>query len=130
LDSSRAVHQSEMPALLGEWRNGAGPLAQRLADAVEHAVERGELLEGWALPSERTLAAVLDISRSTMLRGMELLAKRGVVRRVHGSGTFVAGRSGQAAGAATRAVRSAPETAPSAPRLSCARHTRRGRRWP
>jgi DNA-binding transcriptional MocR family regulator len=93
-----------MPALLGEWRNGAGPLGQRLADAIEHAVERGELLQEWVLPSERNLAAALDISRSTTARGMELLAKRGIVRRVHGAGTYVAGRSGGAAGAATRAL--------------------------
>ncbi|MEY9854751.1 DNA-binding transcriptional MocR family regulator [Catenulispora sp. GAS73] len=104
MDSSRAVHGNEIPALLGEWRNGAGSLAQRLADAVEDAVERGELLESWVLPSERNLAAALDISRSTTARGMEMLAKRGVVRRVQGAGTFVAGRSGAAAGAAASAA--------------------------
>ncbi|WP_194910095.1 PLP-dependent aminotransferase family protein [Catenulispora rubra] len=93
-----------MPALLGEWRNGAGPLAQRLADAIEDAVERGELLHAWMLPSERNLAAALDISRSTTARAMELLAKRGVVRRVHGAGTFVAGRSGAAASTAASAA--------------------------
>ncbi|MEZ0109677.1 DNA-binding transcriptional MocR family regulator [Catenulispora sp. EB89] len=97
MDSSRAVSGHEMPALLGEWRNGAGSLAQRLADAIEGAVERGELLAGWALPSERNLAAVLDVSRSTTARGMELLAKRGIVRSVQGAGTFVVGRSGVAA---------------------------------
>ncbi|MGW3952090.1 aminotransferase-like domain-containing protein [Streptomyces sp. NPDC004752] len=80
-----------MPLLLGEWRNGAGSLAERLAHAIEQAIERGELLEGWLLPSERKLAAVLDISRSTTVRGMELLAERSVVRRVHGAGTYVAG---------------------------------------
>ncbi|MGW4728167.1 aminotransferase-like domain-containing protein [Streptomyces shenzhenensis] len=80
-----------MPALLGEWRNGAGSLAERLAHAIEYAIGRNELLEGWLLPSERNLATVLDISRSTTVRGMELLAERGVVRRVQGAGTYVAG---------------------------------------
>ena len=81
-----------MPALLGEWRTGAGSLAQRLADAVDQAVERGELVEGWTLPAERGLSSALDISRSTTVRAMELLRQRGTVRRVQGAGTYVAGR--------------------------------------
>ena len=96
MDSSRTVHHTELPALLGEWRNDAGPLAQRLADAVEQAVERGELLESWRLPSERDLAAALSISRSTTARAMQILAKHGTVRRVHGAGTFIANRTNRA----------------------------------
>lgn len=90
--SVRIVSVSEVPEVLGEWRNGVGSLAERLAAAVEQAIERGELLETWRLPSERDLASVLGVSRSTTVRSMELLAQRGAVQRVHGSGTFVAGR--------------------------------------
>lgn len=89
--SSRSVHVSEILATLGEWRNAAGSLAERLAAAVEQAIERGELPENWRLPSERDLAASLGVSRSTTVRSMEILAERGAVHRVHGSGTFVAG---------------------------------------
>lgn len=105
MDSPRTGHRHELPALLGEWRNEAGSLAHRLACAIENAVQRGELLEGWALPSERNLATALDVSRSTTARAMELLAERGIVRRVHGAGTFVAYRPGaSAAAASSRAV--------------------------
>lgn len=89
--SSRIVNTNEIPELLGEWRNGTGSLAERLAVAIEQAVERGELLQHWRLPSERDLASVLGISRSTTVRSMEILAERGAIQRVHGSGTFVAG---------------------------------------
>jgi len=91
LVSLRTINVSEIPELLGEWRNGAGSLAERLAAGVEQAIERGELLEHWRLPSERDLARELGISRSTTVRSMELLAERGTVQRVHGSGTFIAG---------------------------------------
>jgi DNA-binding transcriptional MocR family regulator len=104
LDSSRAIRQDELSALLGEWRNGAGPLAHRLADAIGSAIERGELLEGWALPSERNLATALDISRSTTARAMELLAQRGIVQQLHGAGTFVAARPGGVAVEAIQAM--------------------------
>jgi len=79
-----------MPALLGNWRSGIGPLATRLARAIEDAAYRGELAEGWSLPSERSLADVLDLSRSTVVRAMDQLAEHGTVRRAQGAGTFIA----------------------------------------
>jgi DNA-binding transcriptional MocR family regulator len=91
LVSTRATQLAEMPALLGEWRNGSGSLAERLATAIEQAIERGELLEGWSLPSERNLASGLDVSRSSIVRSMQILAERGAIRRVHGAGNFVTG---------------------------------------
>jgi DNA-binding transcriptional MocR family regulator len=91
LVSSQSVNAAELRASLGEWRNGAGSLAERLATAVEQAVERGELLENWRLPSERTIADELGIGRSTAVRCMEVLVARGAVQRVHGAGTFITG---------------------------------------
>nr|WSY48848.1 PLP-dependent aminotransferase family protein [Streptomyces sp. NBC_00886] len=79
-----------MSELLGNWRAGGGPLAARLACAIEDAVRRNELAGGVALPSERRLAAMLDLSRSTVIRAFELLTERGTVRRIQGSGTFIA----------------------------------------
>jgi len=91
LVSSRTVDFAELRALLGEWRNGAGSLAERLATAIEQAIERGELLETWRLPSERSIASGLGIGRSTAVRSMEVLAARGTVQRVHGAGSFITG---------------------------------------
>lgn len=76
--------------MLGNWRSGSGPLSTRLARAIEDAAYRGELAEGWSLPSERSLADVLDLSRSTVVRAMDQLAEHGTVRRVQGAGTFIA----------------------------------------
>lgn len=79
-----------MPALLGNWRSGSGPLATRLAQAIEEAAYRGELAKGWSLPSERSLADVLGLSRSTVVRAMEQLVEHGTVRRAQGAGTYIA----------------------------------------
>jgi DNA-binding transcriptional MocR family regulator len=92
LVSSHTVDLDELRALLGEWRNGAGSLAERLAAAVEQAIERGELLETWRLPAERSIAEELSIGRSTVVRSMEVLAARGIVQRVQGAGSFVTGK--------------------------------------
>ncbi len=61
---------------------------QIVAD-IERAVDTRTLTYGRRLPAERTLAAALCVSRGTVVRAFEELAERGVVERVHGSGTFV-----------------------------------------
>ncbi|MFG1710966.1 PLP-dependent aminotransferase family protein [Nonomuraea sp. M3C6] len=90
MSDSRTIHISDIPALLGNWRAGSGALTVRLARAIEDAVHRGELTENSLLPPERRLADALDLSRSTVVRTLDLLTERGIVRRVQGSGTFVA----------------------------------------
>lgn len=90
MTDSRTRRLSDVSELLGNWRADGGPLAARLAQAIEDAVRRNELAEGTALPPERRLADALDLGRSTVVRALELLAERGVVRRVQGSGTFIA----------------------------------------
>jgi len=91
LVSSHTVNPDELRLLLGEWRTGSGSLVERLTAAIEQAMERGELLESWRLPSERSIASGLGIGRSTAVRSMEVLAARGSVERVQGAGTFVTG---------------------------------------
>jgi GntR family transcriptional regulator len=70
--------------------------------SLSHAVARalreriaGERLEpGDRLPSEPELARVLGVSRPSLREGIALLEEDGVVRRLRGSGTYVAHRSG------------------------------------
>jgi GntR family transcriptional regulator, N-acetylglucosamine utilization regulator len=56
-----------------------------LIDALGH-----ELGAEDRLPSERSLAERLGVSRPTVRRALEQMAAEGRVQRVHGSGTFVA----------------------------------------
>lgn len=79
---------------LGNWRTGDGsrpgtPGYVQLADALTALVRDGVLPVGSRLPAERTLAAALQVSRTTVTAAYGRLADAGVVRRRHGSGTTV-----------------------------------------
>jgi len=76
---------------VGPWTSGSGPRYRQLARAVAHGIDRGALLVGWRLPSERVVAAALGISRGTAVAAYDLLVGDGLVERRRGSGTFVAG---------------------------------------
>jgi GntR family transcriptional regulator len=54
----------------------------------------GKLEPGDRLPSEPELALSLGVSRSSLRAGIALLEEDGLVRRLHGSGTYVSRRLG------------------------------------
>lgn len=73
----------------GQSRYGA------LAASLRARVVSGEWPPGSAIPAEQTLASEHGVALGTMRRALELLAREGLVERVHGRGTFVrAGLSG------------------------------------
>lgn len=64
-------------------------------EAIQGILDRvvdGEFPAGSALPPETDLAALLEVSRPTMREAVRSLSDRGVLRVVHGRGTFVAPR--------------------------------------
>ncbi|MFC5585138.1 GntR family transcriptional regulator [Nitratireductor kimnyeongensis] len=69
---------------------GAGPLYMRLQRLLEDAISSGILKEGEALPTERDIAELTDLSRVTVRRAVDDLVRQGRLIRRHGSGTFVA----------------------------------------
>jgi DNA-binding transcriptional MocR family regulator len=87
----------EVRDALDGWRQGAGPLPQRLAAALAAAAERQDLLPGTKLPPERVLASQLGVARTTVSAAYELLQGRGLVQRRQGRGTHLAGADGAAA---------------------------------
>jgi DNA-binding transcriptional MocR family regulator len=75
---------------LGEWASGSGPVYRQLARGVAAGIERGVLAGGSRLPSERSLAAALSVSRGTAVAAYDLLVADGQIERRQGSGSFVA----------------------------------------
>ncbi|MGJ8625928.1 MAG: GntR family transcriptional regulator [Sulfitobacter sp.] len=76
------------PAL---WmRADAGPryvqLRQRLMDGIDQDV----LMPGAALPPERVIAAITDLSRVTVRKAIKSLAEDGIIVQKQGFGSFVA----------------------------------------
>jgi DNA-binding transcriptional MocR family regulator len=87
VDRSRHLH-----ALLVElqgWDSRGGPRFRLLARAIARTVERGWFDPGARLPSERSLAAALHLSRGTAVAAYDLLVADGLLERRPGSGTFV-----------------------------------------
>jgi len=65
------------------------PAYQKIQRAVRKVIEAGELRPGDAVPSERELARVHDVSLMTARHALATLEHEGVVERRRGVGTFV-----------------------------------------
>lgn len=78
---------------LNDGSIAGGPLYVKLQRLIENAVLDGLLKPGDALPPERELAAIADISRVTVRKAVQGLVSDGLLIQRHGSGTFVAPRS-------------------------------------
>jgi GntR family transcriptional regulator len=63
-----------------------------LRHAIRHAIDSGAVQSGQALPSERELAKLLDLSRVTVRKAITGLVGDGLLVQRHGAGTFVADR--------------------------------------
>ena len=69
-------------------RRGGEPLAMQIARQIEVAIDRGHVRPGLRLPSSRSLARALGVSRNTVLIAYEELTARGFVRGRRGAGMF------------------------------------------
>ena len=68
------------------------PLYMQLQRNMREAVESRALAPESMLPTERTSAETLNISRVTVRKAVENLVREGLLTRRQGAGTFVAGR--------------------------------------
>lgn len=68
-------------------------LVRSAFDGILDRVIDGSFPAGSALPPEADLAALLDVSRPTMREAVRVLTDRGVLKVVHGRGTYVLPRS-------------------------------------
>jgi GntR family transcriptional regulator len=66
------------------------PLYEQLATAIHQGILNRVLAPGTVLPPEPEFAAHLGVSRQTVNQALTLLARRGLVTRRRGVGTFVA----------------------------------------
>lgn len=66
------------------------PLYQRIKDSIREKIRSDSWPPGAMVPSENQLSSALDASRMTVNRALRELSDEGLLRRVHGLGTFVA----------------------------------------
>ncbi|WDE09963.1 PLP-dependent aminotransferase family protein [Thalassomonas haliotis] len=74
-----------------------GPLYQRLVSAMAKAIRSGELEVGDKLPPQRQLAWHLEINLSTVTKAFQEASKRHLIYGEVGRGTFILGKSTEAA---------------------------------
>src|SRR6201998_4572971 len=84
----RIVEENEMPVKAARGRNGI-PAYQRIQGVIRKTIEAGSLRPGDAVPSERELAKIHDVSLMTARHALATLEQEGVVERRRGVGTFV-----------------------------------------
>lgn len=65
------------------------PIYQSIMKHITQNIQNGQLLPGQKLPSERKLAAIIGVNRSTIVRVMADLEAKGIIKRQQGSGTMV-----------------------------------------
>ena len=74
-------------------RRADEPLSLQIVTQLQRAIEAGRLRPGAALPSSRTLARVLGVSRNTVLTAYEELKSRALIRGERGAGMRVTAAS-------------------------------------
>jgi DNA-binding GntR family transcriptional regulator len=62
----------------------------RVAEDIAARIASGELTPGTRLRAERELAEHYGVAYGTVRRAMKVLRERGLVKSIHGRGTFVA----------------------------------------
>lgn len=70
-------------------RDSATPLHRQLYDGLRQTILAGQLVAGARLPSTRSLADTLEVSRNTVLLAYDQLLIEGYVRGKIGAGTYV-----------------------------------------
>ncbi|AXI45461.1 GntR family transcriptional regulator [Sulfitobacter sp. SK012] len=67
-----------------------GPRYMQLRRRLSEGVDQGFLKAGSSLPPEREIATITDLSRVTVRKAIQALAKDGIIVQKQGSGSFVA----------------------------------------
>jgi DNA-binding transcriptional regulator YhcF (GntR family) len=87
--SPRADRKVQLKGQLAIHRDRVEPLSLQIVRQLQEAMEAGRVARGTRLPSTRSLARTLGVSRNTVLTAYEELTARGFVRSRPGAGVYV-----------------------------------------
>ena len=80
---------TELKELQISTEDDGAPKYERLRGFIIDCLKSGQLEPGAPLPSEQTFVEALGIARSTVRQALATLERDGLVRRVHGKGSFI-----------------------------------------
>lgn len=87
MTTSHVSHILELPLFLD--RNANEPLHRQLVTQLREAILQGSISAGTRLPSTRSLALLLHVSRTVTIAAYDELFAEGYIEGRHGSGTYV-----------------------------------------
>jgi DNA-binding transcriptional MocR family regulator len=79
-----------LPAWRPQLTEGGGPAYARIVDALAADIERGELMRGMRLPTQRALAEDIGVGIGTVTRAYAEAEARGLIEAAVGRGSVVA----------------------------------------
>lgn len=65
------------------------PVYEKIANSLRDMMYGGSLQDGDRLDSEQKMCRNLNVSRGTVRKAIDILLKEGMVKKIHGKGTFV-----------------------------------------
>ncbi|UQZ90163.1 hypothetical protein C4J81_13525 [Deltaproteobacteria bacterium Smac51] len=68
-----------------------GPAYAQLASLIKQKISSGEYPPGSRIPSESVISRTYGVAIMTVRQAIRLLSEQGILRRIHGSGTYVCG---------------------------------------
>ncbi len=84
-----SLGSSHLVRLLGDWSGSGETLHGQLRDRLHNLMINGAISSGTRLPSERSLAVALDVSRNTVAKAFDALKGDGLLVTRQGDGTYV-----------------------------------------
>jgi GntR family transcriptional regulator len=84
-DNSKTA--AKPPVLLKH--SGKGPVYAQLAAIIKEKISSGEFPPGARIPAEAAMSKMYGVAVMTVRQAVQVLAEKGILKRVHGSGTFV-----------------------------------------
>ena len=70
-------------------QNGALPLYLQISELLIRDIASGRLIDGERLPPEREMAAQLGIAVGTLRQALKVLADKGLIATIQGSGNYI-----------------------------------------
>lgn len=104
------ISPARISRLIGNWRTLDGRMGERLGMSIGHLITARELPIGGMLPSERSLAVALAVSRGTVVAAYASLRDAGVLDSRHGSGHRIVASVAAFGAAYTRLTGEVPAT--------------------
>lgn len=89
-DATDSPADDPLATALGLDPHASTPLYVQVRNGLARLIRDGHFSTDEALPSERTLAEKLGISRVTARKAIDALASEGLIVRRHGSGNYIA----------------------------------------